>query len=46
LPEHPIPEKMAALWGGIWSSARAIWIDARMPKSPQPGHQSLVSGVL
>jgi hypothetical protein len=41
LPEHPIPEKIAALCLGIFISANAIWIAFTIPKSPQPGHQSL-----
>src|SRR2546428_6420441 len=36
---------MVTRWGSIFSSARAIWIVRRMPKSPHPGHQSLWTSV-
>src|SRR4030095_14677909 len=38
--EHPMPETIKTLWGGIPSSRIASLIDFRTPKSPQPGHQS------
>src|SRR5213593_467402 len=40
-----MPEKIATLCFSIFRSARAIWIAFRMPKSPQPGHQSLWTSV-
>ncbi len=45
-PEHPIPEKIAALCVGTASSANAICMAFNIPKSPQPGHQSLCTSVL
>src|SRR2546427_1969958 len=40
-----MPEKIATLCFSIFRSARAIWIAFRIPKSPQPGHQSLWTSV-
>src|ERR1700730_13082735 len=37
---------MAILYGGIWSWYSACWMELRMPKSPQPGHQSTWTSVL
>src|SRR5439155_14725209 len=37
---------MATLYGGTWSWNRACWIELRIPKSPQPGHQSTWTSVL
>src|ERR1700704_4314028 len=45
LAEQPIPETIVTRCGSIRSSARAIWMVRRMPKSPQPGHQSLWTSV-
>src|SRR6202035_123258 len=41
-----MPEIIAILYGGIWSWYSACWIELRMPKSPQPGHQSTCTSVL
>src|SRR5437868_2837959 len=41
-----MPEIIAILYGGIWSWKRACWMELRMPKSPQPGHQSTWTSVL
>src|SRR5438128_11729546 len=40
-----MPETIVTRWGSIFSSARAIWIVRRIPKSPHPGHQSLWTSV-
>src|SRR5467141_1956623 len=40
-----MPETIVTRCGSIRSSARAIWIVRRIPKSPQPGHQSLWTSV-
>src|SRR5205823_10118403 len=37
---------MATLYGGTWSWNRACCMELRMPKSPQPGHQSTWTSVL
>src|SRR5438552_17486531 len=41
-----MPEIIATLYGGSWSWKSACWIELRMPKSPQPGHQSTWTSVL
>src|SRR2546429_8983573 len=41
-----MPLKTASLSGSICSCCSAIWIPVRMPKSPQPGHQSLCRSLL
>ena len=46
LPEQPIPENIADLCLGICISASDICIALTIPKSPQPGHQSLCASVL
>src|SRR2546422_3995443 len=40
-----MPLTIATFDGSSCISARVIWIDRRMPKSPQPGHQSLCTSV-
>src|SRR2546428_13983457 len=45
LPEQPIPEKRTSLFMSMGSSVSAIFSPASMPKSPQPGHQSLWTSV-
>src|SRR6266550_6458245 len=41
-----MPEIIATRWGGICSWKSACWMELRMPKSPQPGHQSTWTSVL
>src|ERR1700682_3877645 len=41
-----MPEIIATRYGGSWSWNKACWIELRMPKSPQPGHQSTWTSVL
>jgi len=46
LKDDEIPEKIADLCLGICISANDICIAFTIPKSPQPGHQSLCASVL
>src|SRR5215831_13117758 len=46
LPEHPMPEKTATRCGSSCISRSVICIALTIPKSPQPGHQSLWTCVL
>src|SRR5437764_4244704 len=41
-----MPEIIAIRCGGICSWKNACWIELRIPKSPQPGHQSTWTSVL
>src|SRR5271157_2537838 len=45
LEEQPTPDTTTVLLGSTFISARAIWTALRIPKSPQPGHQSLCTVV-
>src|SRR5271157_3291246 len=45
LEEQPTPDTTTVLLGSTFISARAIWTALRIPKSPQPGHQSLCTDV-
>src|ERR1700682_266452 len=41
-----MPEIIATRYGGSWSWNKACWMELKMPKSPQPGHQSTWTSVL